>query len=232
MTEKTDQADASQAEVRLELSRVLSGTEFRASSQLNAFLRYIVEEELAGRGKRIKERNIAIFALERDADFDPRLDCIVRVSAGRLRRALERYYAGEGTANPLRFEVPKGTYRPVFRRALGLANHQQQYWCSRSSESSVKVEKKPPAIMLMDLLRLLFPDFDIVHHVSILFGTLYFNENDDLFLPVIELFSGRKRHTFESHWGFHNDLYLVQDEPLPQSILSISYDLESGGLPA
>jgi len=122
MADKTDLADPSQAELRLELSRVLSANEFQASSQLSAFLRYIVDEELAGRGAEIKERNIAISALERAADFDPRMDCIVRVSAGRLRRALERYYAGEGTANPLRIEVPKGTYRPILRRVTAIAD--------------------------------------------------------------------------------------------------------------
>ena len=53
----------------------------------------------------------------RDADFDPRLDCVVRVMAGKLRRALERYYHGsEGAAAEVWIEVPRGAYRPVFRR--------------------------------------------------------------------------------------------------------------------
>jgi adenylate cyclase len=76
-----------------------------------------MEESLAGRAENIKERNVAIGALGRDADFDPRLDCIVRVVAGKLRRALARYYAIEGVANPLRVEMPKGAYCPVFRLA-------------------------------------------------------------------------------------------------------------------
>jgi adenylate cyclase len=78
--------------IRAELARVLASSEFAASRHLTNFLRYVVEEALAGREDRLKERNIALGALGRDADFDPRLDCIVRVVAGKLRRALERYY--------------------------------------------------------------------------------------------------------------------------------------------
>ena len=79
--------------IRTELARVLSSSEFAASRHLTNFLTYVVEESLAGREERLKERTIAIGALGRDADFDSRLDCIVRVVAGKLRRALERYYA-------------------------------------------------------------------------------------------------------------------------------------------
>lgn len=109
-------------EVREELSRVLASTEFLSSRQLTRFLQFIVEEALAGREERLKERNIARRALDRDSDFDPRLDCIVRVVAGKLRRALERYYATEGAAEPLRIEVPKGAYRPIFRRTAIVAD--------------------------------------------------------------------------------------------------------------
>ena len=105
-----------ESDARRELARILASHEFQSSSQLSDFLRYVVEQELLGHGEQIKERNIAITALGRESDFDPRLDCIVRVAAGRLRRALERFYAGEKTPSSIRIEVPKGTYRPVIRR--------------------------------------------------------------------------------------------------------------------
>jgi TolB-like protein len=104
--------------IRLELARVLSSSEFTSSRHLTNFLTYIVEEALAGREERLKERTIAIGALGRDADFDSRLDCIVRVVAGKLRRALQRYYATGGAANSVCIAVPAGSYVPVFRRAL------------------------------------------------------------------------------------------------------------------
>ena len=43
------------------------------------------------------------------------VDPIVRIQAGRLRRSLERYYLLSGKGDPVRIELPKGTYVPVFR---------------------------------------------------------------------------------------------------------------------
>src|SRR5262245_45776432 len=115
MTVSADAPVVPAAEVRAELSRILASSEFVGSKQLTSFLRYVVEEELAGRGDRLKERTLACHALGRDSDFDPRLDCIVRVVAGKLRRALDRYYALFGASDPLCIEVPKGGYCPVIR---------------------------------------------------------------------------------------------------------------------
>jgi adenylate cyclase len=50
----------------------------------------------------------------RDKDFNPELDPIVRIQAGRLRRALEKYYSSEGKNDPLRFNIPIGNYTPLF----------------------------------------------------------------------------------------------------------------------
>ncbi len=102
---------------RAEVRRLLAFRDFAAAPQLRHFLEYIVEETLAHRGDQLKERNIAVHALRRDADFDPRLDCVVRVMAVKLRRALESYYRGsEAAGAKVWIEVPRGTYRPVFRR--------------------------------------------------------------------------------------------------------------------
>src|SRR6266704_3267951 len=86
-------------DIRAELARVLASSEFAASRHLTNFLQFVVEEGLAGRENHLKERTVALGALGRDADFDSRLDCIVRVMAGKLRRALERYYATQGSSN-------------------------------------------------------------------------------------------------------------------------------------
>src|SRR5262245_55310513 len=114
------------SETRLELSRVLASPDFVASRQLTNFLEYIVSESLAGRSDSLKERNVARSALGRGTDFDPRLDCVVRVTAGKLRRTLERYYALQGAADGLCIEVPKGSYCPVFRqRKAGRPPHDE-----------------------------------------------------------------------------------------------------------
>ena len=81
-----------------------------------AFLRFIVEETLAGRGDRIKAYTIATSVLGRDEAFDPQSDPIVRIEASRLRRSLERYYLIAGQDDPIRIDIPKGGYVPSFQR--------------------------------------------------------------------------------------------------------------------
>src|SRR5215469_1907093 len=100
----------SAGEIRAELERVLTFPDFAASRHLINFLRFVVEESLAGRAESLKERTVALGALGRKTDFDPRMDCIVRVVAGRLRRTLERYYATLGASNPLSIVIRAGSY--------------------------------------------------------------------------------------------------------------------------
>jgi hypothetical protein len=80
-----------------------------------AFLRFVVEATLRGELHLIKGYTIAVEALGRGADFDANTDPIVRVEAGRLRRALERYYAGPGATDSVRIYIPRGRYVPEFQ---------------------------------------------------------------------------------------------------------------------
>ena len=109
MTEAADVA--SEAEMQAALDRILASESFRSSPQLGAFLRYVVEAAIGGRAASLKGYTIGVEALGRDASFDPQADPIVRVEATRLRRALERYYAGDGSADPLVIELPRGRDR-------------------------------------------------------------------------------------------------------------------------
>jgi TolB-like protein/Tfp pilus assembly protein PilF len=49
----------------------------------------------------------------RPADFDPAIDPIVRIEATRLRDKLRDYYSTEGRNDPVRIELPKGSYAPL-----------------------------------------------------------------------------------------------------------------------
>ena len=102
--------------VREELGRILASEEFIASDRLRAFLRFVVEEALAGRADRLKAYTIALEVLGRDGSFDPQTDPVVRMEAGKLRRRLERYYLGVGRGDALRVEIPKGGYAPTFAK--------------------------------------------------------------------------------------------------------------------
>lgn len=99
---------------RVQLRRILASPAFDATERDRRFLAYVVEESLAGRADRIKAYTIALEVFERDASFDPQTDPIVRVEAGHLRRALDRYYLSSGRGDPVVIGVPKGGYAPIF----------------------------------------------------------------------------------------------------------------------
>jgi hypothetical protein len=97
-----------------QLERILNTPPLVSSPSLSRFLRYVVEETVAGRGGAIKEYTLGLNVFDRGEEFNPRLDPIVRVQARNLRSRLERYYETQGTEDPIRIELPKGTYVPVF----------------------------------------------------------------------------------------------------------------------
>ncbi len=105
--------------IREQLDRILEHVEFQATDKMREFLCYVVEETLAGRSERIKGFSIAVEIFGRDSDFDAAHDPVVRIQAGRLRRAIERYYLVGGRQDPIRIDIPKGRYIPVFARGAG-----------------------------------------------------------------------------------------------------------------
>jgi adenylate cyclase len=105
--------------IREQLDRILGHAEFHATGKMRDFLRYVVEETLAGRSEHIKGFSIAIEVFGRDSDFDAAHDPVVRIQAGRLRRAIERYYLVGGRQDPIRIDIPKGSYVPVFAKGAG-----------------------------------------------------------------------------------------------------------------
>lgn len=100
--------------VRAELEQVLASPVFRQSERQCRFLRYIVEQTLAGHADRLKGYSIGIEVFDREADFDPVTDSIVRVEAGRLRAKLREYYETGRDGRGVRIQLPKGTYAARF----------------------------------------------------------------------------------------------------------------------
>lgn len=96
------------------LNRVLASRGFRGSARKRRFLKFVVDETQAGHADRIKAFTIAMDVFDRDASFDPMLDPVVRIQAGRIRRCLEQYYLTEGAADPVQITIPKGGYVPRF----------------------------------------------------------------------------------------------------------------------
>ena len=71
---------------------------------------------MEGRAGELKEYALGVAVFGRMQSFDPRIDPIVRVDAGRLRARLKEYYRLEGRYDPLYIDCAKGSYVPVFRR--------------------------------------------------------------------------------------------------------------------
>jgi TolB-like protein len=103
-------------DVRVELDRILASKGFSSANRLTKLLRYVVDKTLAGETDQLKEYSVGVEVFERDGQYDPRLDSIVRVEAGRLRSRLDEYYNGEGAGAAIRISLPKGGYAAQFER--------------------------------------------------------------------------------------------------------------------
>jgi serine/threonine-protein kinase len=99
-----------------ELERICESQAFRHSLRHQQFLRHLVGCKTAGRLAALREMSLGIEFFGRPAStYDPKLDAVVRVEAGRLRQRLDRYYHNEGIDAPFEISLDKGSYAPLFR---------------------------------------------------------------------------------------------------------------------
>jgi TolB-like protein len=136
-------------EILAQLVRVLSSSQLSGSTVLSEFLNFIVRETLAGRGDELKEYTIGVHALKKESDFNPQLDSIVRIHAGRLRRALKEYYYEVGSNDRIMIVIPKGSYVPSFElREVALIAHTDEPIVQEisilSSSPKEQMEEKSP----------------------------------------------------------------------------------------
>jgi adenylate cyclase len=99
-----------------QLRKIFNCSVFSVSDILRRFLTYIIQETLAGRSNTIKEYTIAVSVLNKPSSFKPQQDAIVRIHAGRLRRALHYYYKESDDDDKIEISIPKGSYIPMFER--------------------------------------------------------------------------------------------------------------------
>src|SRR5262249_60606093 len=86
----------SEPAIRQHLALVLASSAFAPVDRLKRFLRYVVEETVAGRAETLKEYPIGVEVFDRETSFDPRTDPIVRVQARRVRARVNCFYRREG----------------------------------------------------------------------------------------------------------------------------------------
>ncbi len=93
-----------------QIERLVNSHVLHGSESLCKLLRYLAKHALDHPGSPIKEYQIATEVFGRSTDFDPQLDSMVRVQAGRLRGKLSEYYNSDGAEDSVVVELPKGTY--------------------------------------------------------------------------------------------------------------------------
>lgn len=99
--------------------RVLEGVAasscLKRAARLREFLLYIGRKSVEDNTRDLHEHEIGHTVFGRKESYDTSQDNIVRVSATELRKRVETYFAIEGKDEPLIFEIPRGSYTPVFR---------------------------------------------------------------------------------------------------------------------
>jgi len=103
-----------------EIEKLLASHSLHGSESLCKLLKYLAKHALEHPGVPVKEYQIATEVFGRQADFDPQVDSMVRVQAGRLRSKLAEYYIAEGASDRLVVELPKGSYVVAFHNRTNL----------------------------------------------------------------------------------------------------------------
>ncbi len=142
-------ASISSDRVKAQLDRILSSAEFRSGERLGQFLRYVVEQSLKGQSDRIKQYSVAVEAFGYGTDFDPQSNPIVRMEARRLRRALDLYYLTHGNEDPIRVDIPKGSYIPVFLNNYDTPEVPDSSECPSPVPSQSPLDLSEPAIAVI-----------------------------------------------------------------------------------
>lgn len=97
------------------LERAAASTTLKRAARLRQFLFYVGAQSLKEGRTDIHEQEIGRAVFGRGETYDTSQDNIVRVSATELRKRVGTYFATEGCAEPIVFEIPRGSYMPSFR---------------------------------------------------------------------------------------------------------------------
>jgi hypothetical protein len=104
----------SRSDLLEQLERIVRSRHFRNSKRYPTFLRFVVEQTLAGKTEALKERTLGVDVFARPNNYDTNDDPVVRVTAGEIRKRLAQYYQEPGHEEELRIDLPLGSYVPHF----------------------------------------------------------------------------------------------------------------------
>jgi len=96
------------------LERIVASPQLRRATRLREFL--VGQRSIKDGLDQIHEQEIGARVFGRPAEYDTSLDNIVRVNASELRKRIDDYFTSDGAAETLVMEIPRGSYKPVFRQ--------------------------------------------------------------------------------------------------------------------
>jgi hypothetical protein len=134
---KSIESEEDAARIRRHLKEVIEGAAFKGSHRSGQFLRYIVEQAIAGRFESLKERVIGVNLFGRSPTYDTGDDAIVRVTASDVRRRLLQHYGRYGAKSEYRISLPVGSYHPEFTRTGDAALEHQLLGAEPSPEMPI-----------------------------------------------------------------------------------------------
>lgn len=115
-------------EIDAQMQRILESSIFVSAARSRQFLEFCVRRAMRGEISDLKETTIAVEVFLRAADYDPKIDPIVRVHARRVRDKLDQYYRTTGANDPIRINLPKGGYVPQILRTLPIRRTEFADW--------------------------------------------------------------------------------------------------------
>jgi hypothetical protein len=97
-------------EIKHQLARILASGTFQRRRKLLKLFEYLVQETMGGRAVQLTQKRIASEVFGLRETFDPQSDGTVRLSAARLRGALDEYYKKEAEPDEVRICMPQRYY--------------------------------------------------------------------------------------------------------------------------
>ena len=108
------------------LERIVACPQLKRAARLREFLLFVGQRSIKDGLDQIHEQEIGASVFGRPLDYDTSLDNIVRVNASELRKRIEDYFESDGAAEPLILEIPRGSYKPVFRQRAVVSSIQSK----------------------------------------------------------------------------------------------------------
>ena len=131
--------------LRRHLNDLVEGAAFKGSQRCGQFLKYVVEQAIAGHGDSLKERVIGVELFGRPPSYDTGEDAIVRVTASDVRHRLLQHYGSHKSDADFRITLRQGTYVPeIVRVPPATTGHEEPHGPDVATESvSATVDAEP-----------------------------------------------------------------------------------------